>query len=240
MTSIQIELTTRCNHRCIMCSRCNDIYDMNLRTAHNICKLLPSIDHIQIAGKGEPLLHPYISDIIDIFTDNNITLTLVTNGSIKYESWYLFNEIIMSVHDTDAYRYNIITGGDINDVIPNIPHSDLVYNVISSINGPYMQQIIQDEYKYGASHIFSVPVKDWFITGPLMDTSKLKYDTDVSLPLSWSDPPGARRIFISASGGVVPWCSKLDPNAYVCGNINIDNIADILNNIEHCSFRRQA
>lgn len=213
---------------------------MTVDTADNICTGIPDLSHIHIAGGGEPFLHPYIDDILNVFTKHNIYMSIVTNGSIPYSKrWDMFSEIIMSVHDTDPIRYRQITGGDVREVLPNIPYASLIYNVITCINGPYIEDIEQSERNYGASHVFSVPVKDWFITGSIVDNTRYVYPVYRQLPFTFNDPPEARRIFISASGGVVPWCSKLDPNRYVCGNINTDSTHVIMKNIHDCSFRRQ-
>lgn len=220
-----------------MCNRQPAIYDITLDTAANICTHIPSLTHIHIAGGGEPLLHPYIDRILDIFDHHNIPVSIVTNGSIQYNTWERFSEVIMSIHDVDPVRYRKITGGDISEVIPNIQYASLVYNVVTSINGPYIEYIEHMELMYGAKHIFSVPVKEWFITGPMVDIQQYLFPLPYQLPFTNEDPPESRRIFISAIGGVVPWCSKLDPNKYICGNINTDNISDILSNINKCKFR---
>ena len=237
MTLLQIELTTRCNRQCVMCNRQHNIYDMTPSIAKSICNTIPTIEYIHIAGGGEPFLHPHIDEILNIFSRHNIPISIVTNGSIPYAEWNRFFEIIMSVHDTDPIRYRQITGGDITEVIPNIPHASLVYNVITSINGPYIDQIEESERMYGAAHVFSVPVKEWFITGPYVNISQYMYPTHKCIPFKSEYPSDAHYIFISATGGVVPWCSKLDPNKYICGDITKDTITDILSNISTCKFR---
>lgn len=237
MTVIQIELTTRCNRHCIMCNRQSTTHDMTCDIATCICENIPTLEHIHIAGGGEPFLHPYIDRILDIFEHYNIPVSIVTNGSIQHNTWDRFSEVIMSIHDVDPIRYRQITGGDISEVIPNIQYASLAYNVVTSINGPYIKHIEYMERVYGAKHIFSVPVKEWFITGPMIDIQQYLFPLPYQLPFTSEDPPEARRIFISATGGVVPWCSRLDPNKYICGDITKDNISDILYNISACKFR---
>jgi len=235
MNVVQVEFTTRCNHHCIMCNRGTEIYDMTEETATNICEKIPELEHIHIAGSGEPGMHPHLYEIAKVFRDHGITSTLVTNGSISTIPWDMFTEVLLSLHDTNPVRYNRITGGNIEDVIPNIKHVDIVYNVITSINGPFMDTIVQDEYKYGARIVVNVPIKGWFITGKFVDTSEIEYDSGISLPKS---AKGASKIFISARGNVVPWCSVLDPNKYLCGNINTDTIDEIVSNLLKCKFKQ--
>ena len=65
----QIEVTSRCNQRCIMCPRNEPDYDsgfgdMSYEEYIKVLDDIPTITNIQINGLGEPLLHPDIFKMI--------------------------------------------------------------------------------------------------------------------------------------------------------------------------------
>ncbi len=81
---IQISITNKCNLNCSFCSCSNrDLslvmpFEVIQRIANTYKKL--GCVAVTITGGGEPLLHPEINDIIELFTELGIKIGLVTNG----------------------------------------------------------------------------------------------------------------------------------------------------------------
>ena len=86
-TSLELEISTRCNLRCPSCPR--NVFsqfwidrDMGLDTFE---KILPAFDQFQtihFRGWGEPLLNPHFSEMVTMASDSGARLVLTTNGQI--------------------------------------------------------------------------------------------------------------------------------------------------------------
>ena len=89
---VNLELTSRCNKKCEVCGRrrlekenqelCN-FGDMDLELAYHIIDQLPENIIIQFHNNGEPLLYPYLLDILN-YTYKQIKC-LNTNGKLLVE-----------------------------------------------------------------------------------------------------------------------------------------------------------
>lgn len=75
-----------CNHKCIGC----DYTELNktkksytekefIRVVNQLADI--GVKGIEFCGGGEPTLHPYLPEIIDILVDNGISFGLLTNGT---------------------------------------------------------------------------------------------------------------------------------------------------------------
>ena len=93
MNSLVIEITNHCNFSCKHCSRdkAETKMHMPLEMFYEIVAQARSlgIRDICITG-GEPLLYPWLEDIIDITTSNGIAVSMVTNA-------YLFKERLLGL-----------------------------------------------------------------------------------------------------------------------------------------------
>lgn len=85
--AFQIEPTSRCQLKCIMCPR--TVFsgewvngDMPLSVYKEISSHFHLVDDIHIQGWGEPLLHPNIIDMIQIAKAENCRASLTTNGAL--------------------------------------------------------------------------------------------------------------------------------------------------------------
>jgi len=99
---LQIEPTTYCNARCPHCPRFDNQgnlhADLNLghlnidAIEHNLeLKNMTNLRTVILEGdKGDPLMHPKIAKIIDIFAmaPSQPEVRLVTNGSIRSSAWW--------------------------------------------------------------------------------------------------------------------------------------------------------
>ena len=76
--------TNKCNLNCTCCSckKRDKSLEMDLEIAIKVIEDFASlgVKAVTITGGGEPLLHPYIKEMIDKFAECNIKIGLVTNG----------------------------------------------------------------------------------------------------------------------------------------------------------------
>ena len=83
--AFQIEVTTRCVLRCVMCPRvalAQQWREMDLpwETFHRIACAFPLAQHVHLQGWGEPLLHPRLFDMIALAKEAGCRAGLTTNG----------------------------------------------------------------------------------------------------------------------------------------------------------------
>ena len=88
---IVVSICDLCNEHCEICPhkfkewKENHKDVMSIDTANILKKRLDEINYkgiVSISGMGEPLLNPYINNIIDILSkDRTYTLQIITNGT---------------------------------------------------------------------------------------------------------------------------------------------------------------
>jgi MoaA/NifB/PqqE/SkfB family radical SAM enzyme len=131
-----IDILSSCNLKCASCP--HSIPDhgvpggsMDLNTFKKVFDKVktetPSISHISLYSWGEPLLHPYIKEIVQYIHDSNVAVALSSNLSIKFDS--RIEDLVISSPDylkisvsgyyPDAYN-KTHEGGDINLVKSNL------------------------------------------------------------------------------------------------------------------------
>ncbi len=122
--SCTISITTRCNLKCIMCSR--SIYkvkniDMSIDMFDKITDSFKN-KSITILGAGEPLLHPYIHTVLGICFWKNIKVSLVTNGTLADHLVLTPNiqSIVFSIDGIYSNYDRIRIGSNFNTVINNL------------------------------------------------------------------------------------------------------------------------
>ena len=90
-----VDILSSCNLKCASCPHSIEETDvpkgsMTLDTFKSvfdkIVKDSPSISHISLYSWGEPLLHPYLSEIIDYVHEKNVAVALSSNLSIRFRS----------------------------------------------------------------------------------------------------------------------------------------------------------
>lgn len=86
---LYLEPTSACNLRCNMCFRHNWIDEVSglmprsvVEKVVQLPKQLPHLKTVMIAGMGEPLLHPKISQIVAAFANRGVNTQLLTNGTL--------------------------------------------------------------------------------------------------------------------------------------------------------------
>jgi MoaA/NifB/PqqE/SkfB family radical SAM enzyme len=79
----QIEPTTRCNFTCGFCSgRQMDQSDLALDDFDRLLAGFPDLEHIELQGEGEPLLHKHFFVMARRARARGIRLSMITNGSL--------------------------------------------------------------------------------------------------------------------------------------------------------------
>ena len=82
---LQLEHTTFCNARCIMCdhyvSHNRDAKHLRLSTIHKLKTILPYVNLIIMHGNGEPFLNPDIVEILELYKQYEVRISTNTNLS---------------------------------------------------------------------------------------------------------------------------------------------------------------
>ena len=83
-SKIYVEITNKCNLSCSFCSK--DTLPKKEMTVEEfrlvIKKIKKYTDSIYLHVKGEPLLHSNLDKILDICNDNDIKVSITTNGTL--------------------------------------------------------------------------------------------------------------------------------------------------------------
>ena len=97
LSELNFELSSHCNSKCPQCPR----YDMfgNVRHDLNVTHLeldiiqslpiekMKNLNQVTFCGNfGDPLMHPQLDDIIDIFRNQHISIS--TNASLRNKEWW--------------------------------------------------------------------------------------------------------------------------------------------------------
>lgn len=127
-----VELTSCCNYKCIMCPNKDlkeedkgfmefDLYKKIINESQNI------VFDINLAHRGESLLHPQIIEMIEYAKQKNLFTRVHTNGSLLTEE--MSQKIISSCLDHLSFSFDgynkeqyekIRIGGDFNKTVNNI------------------------------------------------------------------------------------------------------------------------
>ena len=155
-----VDILSSCNLKCASCPHSIEETDvpkgsMTLETFKSVFDKImedsPFTSHISLYSWGEPLLHPYLSEIINYVHDRNVAVALSSNLSIKFRS--RLDKIIQSNPDSlkvslsgffpDAYN-NTHQGGDIELVKANLI---LIRKLIDKYNANTLVDINYHLYK---------------------------------------------------------------------------------------------
>lgn len=116
---VTINLTTRCNSRCLTCDfwRVQDRADLALSGIKNIADSVKrlSIKTFNLSG-GEPLLHPDFTAAVEILSGTKAKLQLVTNGVLlgRYAFFVsrFFSKVFVSLDGSTPELYRKVRGVD--------------------------------------------------------------------------------------------------------------------------------
>ena len=140
----QIEITNRCNLRCVMCPATEL---MSIRTPRDLsCEdfrffvsHLPYLREVDLQGIGEPLLNPHLEKILEWCGTHNIEARFVTNGlllrSERIKSLLKAgpSRITVSLDTVDPEVYaNIRSGANVRKLLDNIAELILFRNQVKA------------------------------------------------------------------------------------------------------------
>ena len=253
---IYIEITSSCNLTCSFCQKTlRPAHFMNTQEfAHIISEIKPYTNYVYLHVKGEPLLSPYLEDMLKLCQDNNIRVNITTNGTLLADRIdtlvkYPVHQINISLHSADD-----------NDCIDM---DSYIKDIFSSC------ETLVDKTDTEVNLRLWNTKKDPLLFGNKNCTIKRHLYINVQSPFEWPELnsgyfnergfcQGLRsHIAILSDGTVVPCC--LDGNAIMAlGNIFSSHFKDILSNersqaiikgwhakmaveplCKHCSFKER-
>ena len=249
---LYIEITNVCNLSCSFCyksiRRPQTLTNKSFQYILNEIK--PFTDYIYLHVKGEPLLHPQITEFLDIVYDNNLKVNITTNGVLinKVKDEFLnkpaIRQINFSLHSfSESKKENYLA-----DILEFVHEALDKTNMIISLrlwNFNRNEEAANKKNKIILNAIESNfygenKIEENLITGKgLKIRDRLYLNTDFEF--EWPDLNSKYRnekgfcyalreqIAILADGTVVPCC--LDGEGITnLGNIFDQNFEEILNN----------
>ena len=119
----QVEPTTRCNFTCGFCSgRQMDQSDFDVADFERLLDTFPDLEHIELQGEGEPLLHKGFFEMARRARGRGIRLSMITNGSLLSEERVAaildlgMEAINVSIESPDEQEFQRIRGGTLRKV----------------------------------------------------------------------------------------------------------------------------
>lgn len=113
-----VEVTTHCNYNCIHCFRVllnEPLGHMSMKTYERLLEiaLRAGVSKLSFSGWGEPLIHPYIIDMLRIAKSKGFNILLNTNGALltEYAKHIVdlgIDELVVSIDAVDPELYSNI------------------------------------------------------------------------------------------------------------------------------------
>jgi MoaA/NifB/PqqE/SkfB family radical SAM enzyme len=124
---LQVEPTTRCNFTCGFCAgRSMPQTDLPWERFVAALDAFPDLEHIELQGEGEPLLHPRFFDMVALARSRGVRVSIITNGSlftdeaIEKTLTLGIDKIAVSIESPDAERFQQIRGGKLDKVLRGV------------------------------------------------------------------------------------------------------------------------
>lgn len=134
---IQFNPTNRCNLNCTFCSCANRDRGLEMKVGdiERFIKQLPeSVVAVTITGGGEPLVHPDINRIIDMFWDRGISIGLVTNGLLLDKLTSGDKLTWCRISHSDSRGLGIYYRDTIKRAVKRFPYIDWAFSYVVSSN----------------------------------------------------------------------------------------------------------
>ena len=130
--TMQVEVTNRCNLRCVMCCQQNmqrPRVDMPLAMFRRIIDQAEGwVHHVQLANFGEPLLHPQVHDLVAHAASRGLFVEMITNATLldRPQAEALVSagvgKISVSVDSLDPARYRQMRGVELDAALAGLAH----------------------------------------------------------------------------------------------------------------------
>jgi MoaA/NifB/PqqE/SkfB family radical SAM enzyme len=124
---LQVEPTTRCNFRCGFCAgRQMDQTDLEPGAFARVLDGLPELEHLELQGEGEPLMHPAFFEMARLARARGIEVSTISNGSLfspaRIEKLLDadLTSVLVSIESPDPSEFAAIRGGRLDKVIQGI------------------------------------------------------------------------------------------------------------------------
>lgn len=232
----QLESTSICNLRCNMCPyrlMTRKKRHMEWEEFVHIAQYLQKGQSVGLHVMGEPLLHPWVVNMVEYLTRNGIRAELATNCSVMSERLAEalidagLGEIWFSFDSADPILYEQIRGQRFVDAVYNVltflrinkGHGSPVQAVVQKI-GPLTNDKDAEKFKY--------MWRDWDARVKFLDTWAGTFS------FSCTHRGGERypcaepwnRVAVLVNGDVVPCCRDWEPK-HVYGNLFENTLDEI-------------
>lgn len=133
----QIEVSSRCNYKCITCK--HGYYEYGQDLPSSICDMLikdvlPGLDVLELQGTGESLLSDMTGRFVRAAAENNTEVTLITNGSLLTDEIMSVlvsagTQLVISLDGSNKNTYKVHRPiGSFDKVIKNIQRLNQIRN----------------------------------------------------------------------------------------------------------------
>ncbi len=124
---LQIEPTTRCNFTCGFCAgRAMPQTDISAATYAHTLVAFPALEHLELQGEGESLMHPAFFDMVTAARARGVRVSFITNGSYLTQAnvdkllTVGIERISVSIESADEGMFRKIRGGKLDKVVRGI------------------------------------------------------------------------------------------------------------------------
>lgn len=230
---IYLEITNNCNLNCSFCIKNNRKKKFMSKGEYKFIldKLKPYTKYLYFHVSGEPLLHPYVNDFINL-ASNDYFINITTNGYLikRIKNNHNIRQINVSMHSFSS-EYKIDLDTYMNDLISVIESlkNDTYFSLRFWVDNEYTKDMINFlEEKYQKK----IELKTGFEITKNVFISINKEFIWPSLDNDYYNEKGTcyallDHIGILSNGDIVPCC--LDANCIInLGNIFKDNLEDIV------------
>lgn len=239
---IYVEITNKCNLSCSFCKKSNRLLKEMTVTEFKevISKIKDYTNTICLHVKGEPLLHSKLNEILNICDDNNIKVSLTTNGTLlKNKINELINHKSLSkVHislNAEVTNQNYLN--DIFKAVSNFPQEKIIIYRIWALK--------EDKLDEKSTKIVEKLKKYYNLSNDTVEKLQKKKNTKIDFnkyvdkdyhfiwPIISNNKSngfceGLKSQLAILSDGTVTVCCLDDDGLVNLGNIFLENLKDIL------------
>lgn len=261
---IDVELTNRCNMRCIFCAqRAMKRARVNMTEEHYSMLLdetAPRGTPLRFIRWGEPLLHPRFLDFIRMAKEKGLLLHVTTNGLLMDQAMAAalvdleLDSIKFSFQGVDAKTYSEMRRADaFNKVIGNLELLHLTrgrrekpfIHVSTSITRENEEQVASfkalagrfaDSVEAGNTNLSRYNIFELDLTREERDAFMAMYEQETVDRQYKHCPEVFTKLSVNSDGSVSACCGDYD-NAFVVGNLGEDTLESIWKNQQMMEIR---